>query len=198
MKEQEEKFYHALEGKRIPVLTLDNKWYRLFNQIELDEEIPKLEEELNCLLKRQGKLNTESKSIKTLKKNLMDEIVSLMDEENLTTQKKVEENQRLIKECNDKLEEYQEELFDIPKMIDEKNRELMLKTMEICYFILKDNNTEIEEIGNWIANVRVELKKNLIRKQEKEKKNHDLYSYMHDIFGPEVVEIFDLKYNEEK
>ena len=46
--------------------------------------------------------------------------------------------------------------------------------------------------------MRIELKKNLVRKQEKELKNHALYSYMHDIFGAEVIEIFDMKYNPEE
>ena len=31
-----------------------------------------------------------------------------------------------------------------------------------------------------------------------EQKNHDIYSYMHDIFGAEVVNLFDVKYNAEE
>ena len=42
--------------------------------------------------------------------------------------------------------------------------------------------------------MRIELKKKVIRKQEKERKNQALYSYMHDIFGADVIEIFDMKY----
>ena len=38
------------------------------------------------------------------------------------------------------------------------------------------------------------LKKNLIKKQEKEYYNAELYSFMHDIFGPDVVELFDMRY----
>lgn len=30
-----------------------------------------------------------------------------------------------------------------------------------------------------------------------EQMNQDLYSYMHDIFGAEVIEIFDMKYEKE-
>lgn len=45
-----------------------------------------------------------------------------------------------------------------------------------------------------VAAIRVELKKRLIRKQEMEQMNQELYSYMHDIFGAEVIEIFDMKY----
>ena len=76
---KEADFKQALEGKRLPVLTLDNKWHRLFAKAEPDKEIKDLEEELNALLRRQGKVNTETKDIKKLKKKLMGEIVSLTD-----------------------------------------------------------------------------------------------------------------------
>ena len=42
------------------------------------------------------------------------------------------------------------------------------------------------------------MKKKVIRKQEKEAMNHRLYSYMHDIFGADVIELFDMKYNPEE
>ena len=183
----------ALEGKRIPILTLDNKWHRLFTMMEPDRELKRLEDNLNSLLKLQGKMNTESKSIKKIKKKLMDEIVQLMDCNDAASNKKIEENKRLIEECNDKLDEYQDKLLDIPAQIDEVNYNLMIRTMEMCYEVLQVNAKEIEEIGAWINEVRVELKKNIVRKQEKEIKNHELYSYMHDVFGADVVEIFDIK-----
>lgn len=41
----------------------------------------------------------------------------------------------------------------------------------------------------------MELKKKLVRKQEMEQRNHAIYSYMHDVFGAEVIDIFDLQYN---
>jgi len=67
--------------------------------------------------------------------------------------------------------------------------------MEACYDYLHDNTKEIEAIEEWVKQVRVELKKRLVHKQEKELKNYALYSYMHDIFGPDVIEMFDMKYN---
>ena len=69
---QRESFSQALEGKRIPVLTLDNKWYRLLTE-EARSEVSDLERQLNELLKQQGKLNNEVKNIKRLKKKLMEE-----------------------------------------------------------------------------------------------------------------------------
>ena len=196
MANKEESYKQALKGKKVPILTLDNKWYRLFTMMEPDRELKRLEDALNDLLKQQGKMNTESKGLKKIKKKLMDEIVQLMEKEDSSSNKKVEENRRLIEECNQKLDEYQDKLLDIPKEIDQANFALMLRTMEMCYEVLQVNSKEIDEIGEWISQIRIELKKNIIRKQEKEIKNHELYSFMHDIFGADVVEIFDL--NEEQ
>ena len=72
MKKEEKNFEEALAGKNIPILTLDNTWHRLFTQTEPTPAIKALEEELNGLLKEQGKINSDSKDIKALKKRLMD------------------------------------------------------------------------------------------------------------------------------
>ena len=122
----------------------------------------------------------------------MDEIVQLMEHEDKASLKKIDENKHLIEECNDKLDEYQDKLLDLPKEIDQANYALMIRTMEMCYEVLQKNTKEIDEIGEWINKVRIELKKNIVRKQEKEIKNHELYAFMHDIFGADVIEIFDV------
>lgn len=192
MAKKEESYKQVLSGKKIPILTLDNKWHRLFTMMEPDRDLKRLEENLNTLLKQQGKYNTESKSIKKIKKRLMDEIVQLMENNDTASNKKIEENKRLIEECNTKLDEYQDRLLDLPKEIDKANYDLMIRTMEMCYEVLKINTKEIDELGEWISKMRVELKKNIVRKQEKEIKNHELYSFMHDIFGADVIEIFDI------
>ena len=80
MSRTDEVFKPALNGRKIPVLTLDNKWHQLFTKAEPDRELKRLENELNTLLKKQGKANTEIKELKKLKNRLMGEIVHLADE----------------------------------------------------------------------------------------------------------------------
>lgn len=202
MSRTDEVFQPALIGKKIPILTLDHKWHRLFTQAEYSSEIKSMEKEMNSLLKRQGKINTESKEIKKLKKKLMDEIVILADEMGDHPTKKQEkdmaDHKRLINECNEKMEAYEDEAVDLPRQINQLNNKLMLVTMEVCYQKLQKNTAELEEIEAWISNIRRELKKKVIRKQEKEAMNNQLYSYMHDIFGADVIELFDMKYNPEE
>lgn len=196
--EKREAFEQALKGKRIPILTLDNKWYKLLTE-EARAEVAGLEEELNTLLKRQGKLNNDVKNIKRLKKKLMGEIVSLVDEAEQEGKEdapqKIEQNKKLVEDCNQRLEGYQDELLELPREIEQANFKLMLATMDYCYDAMQENGADIQEIAQWVTEVRIELKKRLIRKQEMEQRNNAIYSYMHDVFGAEVIEIFDMKYN---
>lgn len=196
MAQDDELFREALIGKKIPILTLDNQWHKLFTQTGDNDEIHRLEEEVNDLLKRQGKLNTEIKSLNVYKKKLMGEIVSIMElPDSAAKEKKMSENKQHIEESNQKLEDYNDELMELPKLIDEANYNLMLATMRICYAKIQKNVKDIEEINKWIADFRVKLKKQILTKQKMEIYNDELYSYMHSIFGPEVIEVFDMKYN---
>ena len=95
-----EKFTKAIQSKKIPVLTLDNKWHQLFTQTGITKEIKQLEKQLNDLLKKQGKMTTELKDLKKIKSNLMSEIMSSTeaiekDEIDKKTEKKLSDNKRL-------------------------------------------------------------------------------------------------------
>lgn len=194
-------YAEALQGKRIPILTLDNKWYRLLDQ-STRKALAGTEEELNTLLKRQGKINTEVKEIKKLKKKLMNEIMEMAEEaeqgSNHSVMKQMEQHKKLVNDCNDKLDSYQDELLELPRQIERLNQKLMTATMEYCYAIMNENSEEIEEIAAWVTGIRIELKKKLIKKQQMEQQNHEIYSYMHDVFGADVIELFDMKYNPEE
>ena len=204
MAHSENAFKEALAGKEIPLLTLDNKWHQLFTQAqtEIPAEVQRGEVKLNELIKRQGKLNTESKDIRKVKKKLMTEIMEMADlsggNPDAATEKKMEDNRRLINECNERLEDYARELRLLPEEIAQINHKLMLITMDICYQKIAENTREIDKIEEWVKDIRIEMKKKLIRKAENEQEVFGLYSYMHDIFGAEVIEIFDLKYNPEE
>ena len=203
MSKIDEVFEPALIGKKIPILTLDNKWHQLFTQSEYTSEIKQMENELNDLIKRQGKVIDENKEIKKLKKKLMDEIVVIADElvrdpSSKKLEKRQDECKRLLTECNEKLDANEEEMVELPRQINRLNKKLMLSTMDVCYRRLQKSTQELNEIEDWIGKVRRELKKKVIRKQEKEATINKLYSYMHDIFGPEVIELFDMQFNPEE
>ncbi|MDE7321980.1 MAG: hypothetical protein K2N73_04500 [Lachnospiraceae bacterium] len=196
MGQEDEVFREALVGKKIPILTLDNQWHKLFTQTGDNDEIHDLEGKLNDILKRQGKLNTELKSLSAFKKKLMQEIVDIMElPDSSAKEKKMSENKRMIEESNQKMDDYNDELMDIPKQIDEANFELMMATMRVCYAKIRQNVQEIDEINRWVSDFKVQLKRKILSKQQKEIWNDEMYSYMHSIFGPDVIDMFDMKYN---
>lgn len=193
MSKSDEEFQVALQGKKIPILPLDNKWYKLLSGLDKPTEMKEMEEQLKNLLKLQGRYNNESKQIRRTKNRLMDEIVAAMDTPDGAMVQ--EKNKQMVEQLNQKQDEIQDKLLELPKQIQDVNYELMLQTMALCYDVIADNTKEIEEFTDWIAQIRVELKKKVIMKQERELRNQEIYQYMHAVFGPEVIDLFDLKYN---
>lgn len=195
----EEEFRAALSNKNIPLLVLDQKWHRLFAIHGKTDEIKEKEAKVNELLAQQGRANTELKKLKKIKNQLMDEIVQNMDDEDddsAEREKKRLENKRLIDEVNEKINEEEDLLLELPKEIKEVNESLMILSMDYFYSKLRVNQTEAKEIEDWIAQVRIDLKKNIIRKQNRTINNKEIYSYLHDIFGAEVLDLFDIQYDD--
>lgn len=195
----EEEFRAALSNKNIPLLVLDQKWHRLFAIHGKTDEIKEKEAKVNELLAQQGRANTELKKLKKIKNQLMDEIVQNMDDEDddsAEREKKRLENKKLIDEVNEKINEEEDLLLELPKEIKEVNESLMILSMDYFYSKLRVNQTEAKEIEDWIAQVRIDLKKNIIRKQNRTINNKEIYSYLHDIFGAEVLDLFDIQYDD--
>lgn len=197
----EHDFLASLKGIKVPLLVLDQKWHHLFTGARKPETVQQLEKQLNELLMQQGRVQQELRELKKVKSTLMQNIVQNMDgaeENNHAQSKKLMEDRRLIDEVNEKIEQCEDVLLDMPSMLKEANELLMQETMSYCYAKLRSNAADIEEIGAWIKNIRIELKKQIIRKQNAEIKNKEIYSYMHDIFGPQIIDVFDLQYESEE
>ena len=188
-------FLVALQGVKVPLLVLDQKWHRLFALNGKPENVTVIEKEERELLELQGHLNDEIKNLKIVKAKLMANVVANMEGASNGTNeldKQRADDKRLLEETQQKIADDTDKLAEIPALLAEVNKNLMLVTMEFCYNKMRTNTSEVKEITKWIQDVRLELKKNIIRKQNRELNNKEIYSYMHDIFGMEIVEVFDL------
>jgi len=164
-------FTTAISKIKVPMLILDQKWHRLFALGGKPEQVKELEKQENDLLKREAELKKELKDLKKVKENLMASVMSNMEGTSDLVSKKLDDDKRLLEECKERIESNEEELSGLPQQTDDVNRELMLATMDYCYDKLRTNSTEAEEITNWIKDVRVQLKKNVIRKHNREINN---------------------------
>lgn len=197
----EHDFSKAVEGNTVSVLTLDQKWHHLFTGDEKPGRIQEQEKKVNGWLQAQAHAQQELKELKKLKSTLMDSIVQNMDGtegNNHRQERKLSEDRRLIDEVNQKMGRCEDTLLEIPRMLKEANDQLLELTVEYCYHRLRTNASRIDEIGSWITRMRMELKRQIIRKQLAESNNREIYSYMHDIFGAGMLDILDLNYQEEQ
>ncbi|NEX01184.1 hypothetical protein SAMN04487829_0767 [Pseudobutyrivibrio sp. NOR37] len=183
----------AIAKTKVPMLILDQKWHRLFALGGKPSNVKELETRENDLLKREAELKKELKDLKKVKENLMSSVMSNMEGTSDLVSKKLDDDKRLLEECKERIASAEDELMDIPNQTEEVNKQLMLASMDYCYDKLRTNSQEAEEITNWIKDIRVQLKKNVIRKHNREINNKEIYSYMHDVFGMEVLNLFDLQ-----
>lgn len=194
------KFEKTLQDKKIPLLVLDQKWHHLFSKDKKPKRILTLEKKLNKYLGRQGHLNQELKELRNLKGKLMKNIMVHMDEigEDGKESRRMKEDHRLISEINEKMSVYTKELNELPELMKGTNDSLMAETMEYCYAKMHANESEKEAITAWMTQLRIEAKKKAVRKQIIEDQNKEIYSYMHDIFGAQIIDMFDIRYEEEE
>lgn len=191
-------FKQALDGKQVPLLVLDQKWHRLFDVGGKPEPIQVLENCINEYLQEQSRLSTDQKDLRKVKTKLMNEIVESMDsaegeKANKDSDKKMAKNKQLIDEINGRLAQCEDDLLDIPYQIKKANNELIMLTMDYCYNKLRSNSKEVDEIVLWTTLMKNELKTKLTLKHNCEVNTRFIYHYLHDIFGGDIMDIFDLE-----
>ncbi|MFU0826845.1 MAG: Plasmid recombination enzyme [Lachnoclostridium sp.] len=183
------------KGKKVPILTLDERWHEIFPEYDKPAHIEEIEKKLNKLIKKQGKLITDLNEMKKLKMKLMQDIVNNMDvsdtEIGRVKAKKLDRNQKLIKEINEKITYIEDELEKLPYQIKTVNEKLIVESAKVCYARLNRNNEKVSEISRWVEKARKELKEKILEKQDMEMKNTAIYSYMHDVLGPELLQELD-------
>lgn len=182
--------YEIVKNKKLPILTLDNRWHELLPDSEKTDYIRELEQKVNKLLKKQGKLVNDIKDMKKLKKHLMKDILINMDI-GKDRNKKLGRLKQNIHEINDRIEAEMNELGDIPYQIKEVNEKLVVESMQLFYERMESNEAELKNVAEWINRMRDELTNKILLKQELETKNVALYTYMHDILGADLIEMFD-------
>ena len=180
-----------LRGKKVPILVLDQRWHKLFPGGVKPAHIAAIEENLNALLKEQGKLVNEIKDLKKAKKKLMDAIVSGMSSSG--NDKKKDKQQKLLLETKERIEAQSDRLMELPYEIKKTNEDLLINGVAYCYEELKIRAQSLEDLKGEIDSRREELKEKVAYRVELEESVDATYSLMHDLLGREVMKLFDKK-----
>jgi len=191
-------FSNLLANKRVPIVILDERWHKLFQKTPKSARVTELERKLNDLMKQQGKLVADVKSLKTAKQQLMGGIMANMNvdssPEGKLNGKKLQKSQKLIQDINLKLKNTDNDLAEIPYKIKEANARLVVEGMNQCYQKMDANSNELAAVTQRMEQLREELKQLIVKKQDMEEENTVIYSYMHDVLGSDVMELLDQHY----
>lgn len=183
--------------KNTHLLVLDQKWHELFKQNK-SLKVQGIEKRLNNLLKEQGMLNTERKEYQKLKQKMMDEIVQgmggLNDANDKKAYKAMGQNKKYIEQINTKLKHHEERLQELPQLIIDTNKELVNITMKTFYQTMIERRIKAEKLDVDVKRLREEIKEAVIQRDEAKEYHQQLYGYIHDVVGPEIIEQYDKYY----
>lgn len=183
------------QGKKLPLLILDERWHSLFPEYNKPSNIKAIESQMNVMIKQQGKIASDMKLMKQTKSKLMQDIITHMDvnetKEGKLRAKLLDKNQKSIKDITSKMKDMEDEIVDIPYQIKELNESLVIESSIVCYERIKTNNKNLSLVNEEIEKLREELKEKILEKQDMEMKSTEIYSYMHDMFGHDILEKLD-------
>ncbi len=179
-----------IRNLHLPLLTLDRKWYQLFPE-KKPKNIQIIEDELNDLIKSQGRIKEEKKQLYSLKKRLMNEIVNNMNApEDSKEFQKMQKSRDFIQDINDKLVLLENDELDIPGELRDKNAQLAMETMELFYEGISEDLEEMHELEIWIEQTRAEMKRKIDLYERKIKKTKNITNYFDHLLGPEITQMY--------
>jgi len=188
----------VLRKNDISLIIVDERWNALFKQCNKTKKILKLEQKLKDLLKQQARLMTEKQEISLPKKEHMEKILQLADEnyqkEHPTASEEMYQSQQKIIEINRRLEQIEEEILSIPDKIKEANLALLEVTANEIYLQFKKAKKRIDELESEIEVQKEKLKHMISEKEGLNELVENVYSYFHDLLGREELEKLDERF----
>jgi hypothetical protein len=188
-------FRKIFNGRKIPLVTLDEHWLMLFPKEKMTEKMSELCLSINELLKKQGRTVEEIKGYKRYKDQLMQEIMDNMEVDHTILgklkAKKLDKNHKIIMHINEQLQHTEEELSELPYEIRKVNEELLAETTVECFRTLLQTGNQMNHFKQKIHEYEDRLLEMREEAKEVEKINREMYLYMHDMLGTDIMKQID-------
>ena len=190
---KEEQFLSRFRGVEVPVLILDERWHHIFPDNKKSAQVRELEVTLRESFKRQARISEELEKAENTKQKLMQRIINNMRVAQVSEEeaKKQDKSQQMIKEINVEIAELEAEYEEMPQKIKALNEELLIESMRVCYRIMEANKAQLNKQKILVEEAQQLLMERTLVKQSLEKENHQMYTFMHRMFGRNILELFD-------
>ena len=184
-------------NKENHIVTLDANWYNVYaNKKPL--KIQQLELKLNKLMAKQGQCGQDLKNLKLLKNKKLSEIQQLMplahDQGEAQAIKHMSQNERIVKEINKKMASLEEQLTRLPGEIETVNEQLLGISLNDAYQELMAIKNRKRNLDHEIKALHETLKEKVGLQSEMDESINNLYIFIHDVAGVELMEQLDAYY----
>ncbi len=177
----------TLKRNDISILTLDERWNKLFKNIPISREIKKRQDALNKLLAQEAVLFQEQKSIEPNKKKHMKNIISLTSEafekNNEQAKHALADSKLHIEQLNERAKELEDELFAKKAKIRESNFKLLEETVRYVYDVIEKSKKKEEKLEAEVDLLKKRLKDLQAQKQSITTNWTEIYSFFHNLLG---------------
>lgn len=185
----------TLKKNDIVILTLDERWNKLFKIVPISREVKKRQDDLNKLLGLEASLYQEQRSIEPEKIKHMNRIMMLTQEafdknneeakQGLTTAK---EN---IEALNLRAQKLENEIYLMKDRIREANFKLLEETVRYVYRVMSKAREKKQKLEKEILQAKNRLKDLQAERQSLSTDWTDVYSFFHTLLGSDELTKLD-------
>lgn len=185
----------TLKKNDIVILTLDERWNKLFKVIPITAGIERQQDLLNKLLGKEASLYQEQKSIEPEKIKYMNRIMTLteeaFDKNNEEAKKSLAQSKERIEALNKRAQDIQNELYMMKDRIREANFKLLDATVRHVYSVMSDSRERQKKLDRELEQVKQRLKDLQMERQGMSTDWTEVYSFFHTLLGSDELTKLD-------
>ncbi|WP_141131326.1 hypothetical protein [Anaerovirgula multivorans] len=190
-----------IKKNRVPVLIKDKEWKNIIASSHTNKTIQFFSKQLEDLINEEKESLRQLNNNKQYKTKLMNKIIYLSDLLNRQGKEDVlpelEKCKEEITKVNEIIDEIMDKTQDYSREIERVNLALLKETIVIVYKDITIGHDKLLAVDQEIEELREKLGNLRDEKDELEKKNEKLYSFLHTVIGHKEMEKLDVLFLEE-
>ncbi len=185
----------TLKRNDIVILTLDERWNKLFKLIPISAEVKRQQDALNKLLGKEAALYQEQKNIEPEKIKYMNRIMTLTGEafekNNEEAKKALAESKEKIETLNQRSQEIENEIYQMKDRIRDANFKLLEETVHYVYGVIANSREKQKRLDREMEKAKKRLKELQAERQKLSTDWTDIYSFFHTLLGSDELTKLD-------
>ncbi len=187
---------NSITKSSVPLLIEDEIWIKLFSDIK-DKNIKNAKTELRYLVDESRKIKQDLPKKKSEKKELINKILTLSEKINnnevMEGIELLDTYKNQLNQLNDDIDEITFKSETIPSKVRLINLNLLEETIKYAYGDIVEAEDNLSEYDIELKELRKRLRRIIEEKYDYEEKRNEIYQFLHNALGAEMVDKLDRK-----